>query len=85
VLLAGAMAQPAAAAAQYYNWLGQPWKTQRIVRKAMNSYSWRPDGMPGNDDTGTMSAWYVLAALGLYHAAPGSTPGSCRARSSNGR
>src|SRR5207302_1250165 len=26
----------------------------------------------GNDDTGTMAAWYVLAALGLYHAAPGS-------------
>jgi putative alpha-1,2-mannosidase len=28
--------------------------------------------MPGNDDTGTMAAWYVLAALGMYHAAPGS-------------
>jgi putative alpha-1,2-mannosidase len=27
--------------------------------------------MPGNDDTGAMSAWYVLAALGMYHAAPG--------------
>lgn len=56
----------------YYNWLGQPWKTQREVRRAMSVYSSRPDGMPGNDDTGTMSAWYVLAALGLYHAAPGS-------------
>lgn len=56
----------------YYDWLGQPWKTQRIVRKAMTSYSWRPDGMPGNDDAGTMAAWYVLAALGVYHAAPGS-------------
>jgi putative alpha-1,2-mannosidase len=38
----------------------------------MSVYSSRPDGMPGNDDTGTMAAWYVLAALGLYHAAPGS-------------
>jgi putative alpha-1,2-mannosidase len=56
----------------YYNWLGQPWKAQREVRQAMSVYSSRPDGMPGNDDTGTMSAWYVLAALGLYHAAPGS-------------
>lgn len=56
----------------YYDWLGQPWKTQHVVRKTMSSFSWRPDGLPGNDDTGTMSAWYVLAALGLYHAAPGS-------------
>ncbi len=56
----------------YYDWLGQPWKAQREVRRAMSVYSARPDGMPGNDDTGTMSAWYVLAALGLYHAAPGS-------------
>jgi predicted alpha-1,2-mannosidase len=56
----------------YYNWLGQPWKAQREVRQAMSVYSSRPDGMPGNDDTGTMAAWYVLASLGLYHAAPGS-------------
>jgi predicted alpha-1,2-mannosidase len=56
----------------YYNWVGQPWKAQREVRQAMSVYSSRPDGMPGNDDTGTMAAWYVLAALGLYHAAPGS-------------
>ena len=25
-----------------------------------------PDGLPGNDDGGTMSAWYVFTALGLY-------------------
>jgi predicted alpha-1,2-mannosidase len=56
----------------YYNWLGQPWKAQREVRQAMSVFSSRPDGMPGNDDTGTMAAWYVLAALGMYHAAPGS-------------
>lgn len=56
----------------YYDWLGQPWKAQHEVRNATSVYSWRPDGMPGNDDTGTMSAWYVLASLGLYHAAPGS-------------
>jgi predicted alpha-1,2-mannosidase len=55
----------------YYDWLGRPWKAQREVRQAMSVHSARPDGMPGNDDTGTMAAWYVLAALGLYHAAPG--------------
>jgi predicted alpha-1,2-mannosidase len=56
----------------YYDWLAQPWKAQREARQALGVYNATPQGMPGNDDTGTMSAWYVLAALGLYHAAPGS-------------
>ena len=30
-----------------------------------------PDGEPGNDDLGAMSAWYVFAALGVYPAIPG--------------
>jgi len=55
----------------YYDWLGQPWKTQKVARSEMAAYNPRPDGMPGNDDTGEMSAWYVLAALGIYHVAPG--------------
>ncbi|MDB4954493.1 MAG: Alpha,2-mannosidase [Myxococcales bacterium] len=29
-------------------------------------YSDQPDGVPGNDDGGTMGSWYVLATLGLY-------------------
>jgi predicted alpha-1,2-mannosidase len=55
----------------YYDWLGQPWKTQKVARAEMAVYNPRPDGLPGNDDTGEMSAWYVLAALGIYHSAPG--------------
>jgi predicted alpha-1,2-mannosidase len=55
----------------FYDWLGQPWKAQKVARAEMSAYNPRPDGLPGNDDTGEMSAWYVLAALGLYHAAPG--------------
>lgn len=55
-----------------YAWLGQPYKTQRIVRKALLTlYDATPKGYPGNDDLGTMSAWYVLASLGLYPALPG--------------
>ena len=30
-----------------------------------------PDGLPGNDDSGATSAWFVFAALGLYPMAPG--------------
>jgi putative alpha-1,2-mannosidase len=56
-----------------YAWLGQPYKTQRIVREALRTlYSATPGGYPGNDDLGTMSAWYVLASVGLYPAIPGS-------------
>ena len=55
----------------YYDWLGEPWKAQRVVRSEMTTYNDRPDGLPGNDDTGTMSAWYVLAALGIYRVTPG--------------
>ncbi len=51
----------------------------------MAVYNQTPEGMPGNDDTGEMSAWYVLAALGLYHATPGSRRlGARRARHSRG-
>ncbi|WP_345566421.1 GH92 family glycosyl hydrolase [Nonomuraea rosea] len=54
-----------------YNALGQPWKTQQTVR-AMASlvYKTGPGGLPGNDDLGTMSAWYVFAALGMYPQTP---------------
>ncbi|WP_083752511.1 GH92 family glycosyl hydrolase [Saccharothrix sp. ALI-22-I] len=54
-----------------YNALGQPWKTQETVR-AMASLVYRtgPSGLPGNDDLGTMSAWYVFAALGVYPQTP---------------
>jgi putative alpha-1,2-mannosidase len=34
-------------------------------------FSDSPGGLPGNDDGGTTSAWYVLSALGLYPAVPG--------------
>ncbi len=50
---------------------GQPWKTQQIVRTVITTlYTDRPDGIPGNDDLGTMSAWYVWSALGLYPQMP---------------
>lgn len=55
----------------FYDFYGQPWKAQQVARAEMSAYDPTPEGLPGNDDAGEMSAWYVLAALGVYHAAPG--------------
>lgn len=55
-----------------YDWVGQPWKTQRLVRTIMDGlYSSGPQGFPGDEDQGAMSSWYVLSAAGLYCVTPG--------------
>ncbi|MGW1717824.1 GH92 family glycosyl hydrolase [Streptomyces sp. NPDC002156] len=54
-----------------YAYAGAPHKTQETVRTAMTSlWSTRPGGIPGNDDLGAMSSWYVFAALGMYPQVP---------------
>ncbi|HEY7993608.1 MAG TPA: GH92 family glycosyl hydrolase [Candidatus Eremiobacteraceae bacterium] len=46
---------------------GAPWKAQSVIRDVMTQlWGDTPDGIPGNDDLGTMSAWYVWCALGFY-------------------
>ena len=54
-----------------YNWVGSPWESQRLVRTIMASTWDTPDGYPGNDDLGAMSALYVFSALGLNPSIPG--------------
>lgn len=55
-----------------YNWIGSPWKAQAQMRRVMKaSFSNGVDGIPGDDDSGAMSAWYVFAAMGLYPEIPG--------------
>jgi len=55
-----------------YNGLAQPWKTQETVRQIVDTaYGVGPSGLPGNDDLGTMSAWYVFAAIGMFPQVPG--------------
>lgn len=54
-----------------YNYTSSPWKTQREVRNILASeYTTGPGGLSGNDDAGQMSAWYVMAAIGLYPVSP---------------
>ncbi|MDD4590596.1 MAG: GH92 family glycosyl hydrolase [Parabacteroides sp.] len=55
-----------------YNWVGRPYKTQAIVNRIIKEmYHNTPDGLPGNDDLGSMSAWYVFSCLGIYPEIPG--------------
>jgi predicted alpha-1,2-mannosidase len=56
-----------------YDFGGQPWKTQAMVRRiARESYSNTPNGVLGNEDCGQMSAWYIFTALGFYPLNPAS-------------
>lgn len=55
-----------------YNWVGRPDKTSEVIRRTLREqYSSAADGLPGNDDLGTMGAWYVFACTGLYPMIPG--------------
>ncbi|SHF22302.1 alpha-1,2-mannosidase, putative [Caldanaerobius fijiensis DSM 17918] len=55
-----------------YNYAGQPWKTQRIVRKIMDIwYGDGPLGICGDEDGGAMSSWFVFSAMGFYPVCPG--------------
>lgn len=52
---------------------GEEWRTQKLVKELLERYfSDRPDGLPGNDDTGTMSAWAIFSMLGFYPDCPAS-------------
>lgn len=55
-----------------YNWTDKPYKTSEIVHRIFDEvYSSKPNGLPGNDDCGSMGAWYVFASIGLYPIIPG--------------
>ncbi|HSR99153.1 MAG TPA: GH92 family glycosyl hydrolase [Kofleriaceae bacterium] len=55
-----------------YNFARNPAGTARAVHKVMSEgFNTTAGGLPGNDDLGATSAWYVWAALGMYPATPG--------------
>jgi predicted alpha-1,2-mannosidase len=54
-----------------YMYAAAPWKTQQRVQWLLRKmYADEPDGLAGNEDCGQMSAWYVMAAMGLYAVDP---------------
>jgi predicted alpha-1,2-mannosidase len=67
--------QPDQQAAYYYDWAGQPWKTQELARKILKlMYGSDRFGLafPGMDDQGSTSSWYVMSAMGFYPVDPSS-------------
>ncbi|MDQ8736462.1 GH92 family glycosyl hydrolase [Paenibacillus sp. LHD-38] len=55
-----------------YTALGYPALTQHWVRRTMDElFSSRPDGLPGDEDNGSLCAWYVFGAMGFYPLSPG--------------
>lgn len=56
-----------------YDFGGQPWKTQAMVRKiARKEYAANAGGLDGDDDCGQMSAWLLFTAMGFYPVNPAS-------------
>ncbi|MBN2279093.1 MAG: GH92 family glycosyl hydrolase [Candidatus Marinimicrobia bacterium] len=57
--------------AYLYNYIGEPWKSQQLVREVMDKmYFDTPKGFENNEDLGQMSSWYVFSALGFYPVCP---------------
>ena len=55
-----------------YNFAGAPAGTADAVHKVQSQgFNTSAGGLPGNDDLGATSAWYVWSALGMYPATPG--------------
>ncbi len=56
-----------------FNYLkGEEWKTQKYVNQCIRNYfNTTVDGIPGDDDCGTMSAWLVFSMMGIYPDCPG--------------
>jgi predicted alpha-1,2-mannosidase len=55
-----------------YDFANRPDRSEAVVRTIETQlFHATPDGLPGNDDGGAMSSWYVFAAMGLYPEIPG--------------
>jgi len=63
--------EPGFATPWYYNWSGQPANTQALIQRIVqNEFTTAPSGLPGNDDMGATSSWYMWAAMGMYPTIP---------------
>jgi predicted alpha-1,2-mannosidase len=62
--------EPDIHAAYLFNFAGRPDLTQKWVRWVLdNKFGSGYDGLDGDDDAGTLSAWYIFSSLGFYPVA----------------
>ena len=55
-----------------FNYSKCPSKTQEWISKIRETlFNTNADGLPGNDDLGSMSSWFVFNAMGFYPVCPG--------------
>ena len=65
--------EPSHHIAYLYNYIGKPWKGQKLIREIIDTqYGNKPNSLCGNDDCGQMSAWYIFSSMGFYPVAPAS-------------
>jgi putative alpha-1,2-mannosidase len=57
--------EPAFLAVQGFHYAGRPDLSSYWVRRLM-SRRFTEKGVPGNDDSGAMSAWYIFSAMGFF-------------------
>lgn len=63
--------EPSHEAPYLFVYAGKPWLTQKWARYVMDhAYNTSAYGLPGNDDEGQTSAWYVMSAIGIYPVCP---------------
>ncbi len=67
--------QPTMQAAWLFNWAGEPFLSQKWTRAILDAYYGHgpADAYLGDEDQGQMSAWFAMAAMGLFQ-----TDGGCR-------
>jgi predicted alpha-1,2-mannosidase len=64
--------EPGECDAWEYDYAGAPAKAQATIRRVQTQlYNNTAAGLPGNDDAGALSSWYVFSALGFYPLVPG--------------
>jgi predicted alpha-1,2-mannosidase len=50
-----------------YNWAGRPDKAADIINALLEkAFTDQRSGIPGNDDSGAMSSWFIFNSLGFY-------------------
>jgi predicted alpha-1,2-mannosidase len=54
-----------------YAWTDRPSTGQAVIATERSLFNDTPYGLPGNDDLGSLAAWYVWSALGIYPPAQG--------------